>query len=400
MKATVFLILVIALVALAANISFGAVDSVDILIKALVDKQIITEEDATSVRAEIAGIRVEEEAKKKSFNVSGRRPIKLSGYLQARYTHSNLAGFNDLFDAKAARLTLAGDATEDVDYKLQVDFAGSRKGLTEATLTTNADPLKTKLATKSAYFAKPLLLDAVIGYKLPNETKLSFGQFKVPFGWENLTSNTNLDTINRSLVTESLVPGRDTGSQGSDIGVQWNGVKPLGETGAQSLEYYLGAFNGAGINVGDDNDRKDPAARLVWNFGPSNAHLGASYFNGAVGANSATHSRTGAEIVYLFGPYVFKSEYIKAKDASVHKKGWYATAVRQWSATIQGVVRYDQIDPDTAVGNDKTGTLTLGFNKFLNKDGYTRWQVNYEARRGQGTQISYDQTLAQFQTGF
>lgn len=400
MKVTVLLILVIVLVALAANVTLGAVDSVDILIKALVDKQIITEDDAAAVRAEIAGIRVEEEAKKKSFNIGAKRPIKLSGYLQERYTHSNLAGFNDFFEAKRARLSLAGDATDKVDFKLQVDFAGSRSGLTSATLTPNADPLKTKLSTKSTNNAKPLLLDAVIGYKLSSDNRLSIGQFKVPFGWENLTSSTNLDTINRSLVTESLVPGRDTGNQGRDVGVLWSGVRPLDEYGARSLEYYLGAFNGSGINVSDDNDRKDPAARLVWNFGPSNAHLGVSYFNGAVGANSAVHTRTGTELVYVLGPYALKSEYIWGKDSTTNKSGWYSTLVRNFSSSTQGVIRFDELHSNTATQNDPVDTWTFGFNKFLNKDGYTRWQINYETRRGSLAASGQNQILAQFQAGF
>lgn len=388
MRGTVVLILVIALMALAASSTLAAVDSVDILIKVLVDRQIITEDDAASVRAEIANIRQEEEAKKKSFNVSAKRPVKLSGYIQERYRDSNLPGFNDTFEPKRVRFVLAGDATDKVDFKLQVDFAGSRKALTSA--------------TKSALFGKPLLLDAVLGYKFPGENKLSIGQFKIPFGWENLTSSPFLDTINRSLVTETLVPGRDTGNQGRDVGVQWSGLTPLGEDGTRSFEYYLGAFNGAGINTLDDNPAKDPAARLVWNFGPSNAHLGASYFNGAVGADRAEHDRAGGELVYFLGPYGLKSEYIRGTDTHTNKRGWYATLVRQWSARTQGVVRYDQLDPDTAVNGNNVGTWTFGINRFLNKDGYTRWQVNYETRRGNGQPAtsSQNQILAQYQGGF
>ncbi|MHB1462481.1 MAG: porin [Armatimonadota bacterium] len=391
---------VITLVAMTANAAYAAVDSVDILIKALVEKNIITEDDAAAVRAEVALIRQDEEAAKKSAPVTGKRPIKLSGYVQERYTSSNQDGANDFLDAKRVRLSLAGEAATRVDFKLQLDFAGSRKGLTEATLTPNADPTKIKLGTKSAVFGKPLLLDAVIGYTFQNDSRLAIGQFKLPFGLENLTSSTNLDTINRTLTTESLVPGRDTGNQGRDIGVLWSGAKPLGKDGVQSIDYSLGLFNGAGINVGDDNGRKDPAARVVWNFGPAGAHIGASYFDGAVGLANTAHKRTGTELVYAKGPYTLKGEYVWGKDADVEKKGWYTTLVRQWSASTQGVIRYDQIDPNTSVADDYTGVLTIGFNRFLTKDGSTRWQLNYETRSGQGTQPSYNQLLAQFQTQF
>ena len=400
MKGITVLLLVIALVVLMTSVTLGAVDSVDILIKTLVEKQIITEDDAAAVRAEIANIRQEEDAKKKSFNVAGKRLIKLSGYVQERYVDSSATGSNGYLETRRARLSLAGDATEKVDFKVQVDFAGSRKGLTDATLVPNADPNQIKLNTKSANFGKPTLLDAVIGYRLGNEAKLSVGQFKIPFGLENLTSSTNLNTINRSLVTETLVPGRDTGNQGRDVGVQYSNFIPLNEDGTKSLEYYLGVFNGSGINVVDENTRKDPAARLVWKPGTPGLTLGMAYFNGAVGGVEADHNRLGGELVYALGSWWLKGEYIWAKDAATSKHGWYTTLVRRLSSSTQFVTRYDLLDPDNNTNSDNTGTWTFGFNKFLNKDGYTRWQVNYERRREEGTQVPNDQFLAQFQAGF
>lgn len=402
MKGTVVLILVIALVALVANTTLAAVDSVDVLIKVLVDKNIITEDDAASVRAEIANIRQDEEAKKKTFSISAKRPIKLSGYIQERYTQSNQAASNDMMEPKRVRLVLAGDATDKTDFKLQVDFAGSRSGLNGATLTPNADPLKDKLATKSANFSKPTLLDAVWGYKLSTDRKLSIGQFKIPFGLENLTSSYALDTINRSLVTESLVPGRDNGSQGRDIGVQYNGVAASTEEGIKGFEYYVGVFNGAGINVPDDNGRKDSVARVVWKPGIPGLTLAGEYYNGVAGARpkQAVHNRQGGELVYLHGPWSLKSEYIWGRDGAANKSGWYGTVIRQLTASTQAVVRFDELFSNTAAQRGPISTWTLGFNKFLNKDGYTRWQINYEGRRAPDQLNTFDQVVAQFQAGF
>lgn len=400
MKRTLTTLLFIGFIVLKVNLALAAVDSVDILIKALVEKGIITEDDAAAVRAEIGTIRQDEEEKRKSFNVTGKRPIKLSGYIQERYVQSKQEGFNDSLEARRVRLALSGDATPNVDFKLQVDFAGSRKALTDAKLTTDPDPTKAKLATKSSSVGKPALLDAVFGYKLAGDNKLSIGQFKVPFGLENLTSSTNLDTINRSQVTEALVPGRDIGSQGRDIGVQLAGTKSLAEDGSRQIEYTVGLFNGAGINVGDDNGRKDPAARLVWKPGVEGLSLGLAHYNGAIGSSHSAHVRTGGEAVFLYGPWAVRSEYIRAKDGAVKKKGWYATVVKQIGAASQAVVRYDRLDSDTSVGDDASSTLTLGLNWFLNKDGYTRWQLNYERRREEGAQVPNDLLLAQYQAGF
>ncbi|MBI2844208.1 MAG: hypothetical protein HYX78_12475 [Armatimonadetes bacterium] len=273
-----------------------------------------------------------------------------------------------------------------------MDFAGSRKGVTGVNFTNSK--------TTTNLVSKPTLLDAVIGYKLAGDNKLNIGQFKIPFSLENLTSSTNLDLINRSQVVEALVPGRDIGAQGRDVGVQFSGIKNLAEDGAKQIEYYMGLFNGAGINAGDDNDRKDPAVRFVLRPGLEGLSLGLSHYNGATGATRADHVRTGGEAVYFYGPWALKIEYIAGKDGSVHRKGHYATLVRKFRPLLHGAVRFDRLDPNTGAANDVTSTFTAGLSWFLNKDGYSRWQLNYEHRWEQGAQISNDQILAQFQAGF
>ncbi|HEY3297597.1 MAG TPA: porin [Armatimonadota bacterium] len=395
MKITAVITIILSLVLLTANFAAAAsVDSVDILIKALVDRQIITEDDASAVRAEIATIRQDEEANKKSYSVTGKQPIKLSGYVQERYVQSTQPGVNSSLEARRVRLTLSGDATPTVDYKVQLEFAGSRKGLTDSSIKNGA------LSSKTGSFGKPLLVDGVIGYKVFGGNKLSVGQFKIPFGLENLTSSYNLDTINRTQVTETLVPGRDNGSQGRDIGVQFGGTKQLNEEGSKQLEYQLAFFNGAGINVGDDNGRKDVAGRVLWKPGIDGLSIGAAHYNGSAGAARLAHVRTGGEAVFIRGPWTVKSEYVWAKDASINKKGWYATLVRQLNSNTQAVVRYDNLDPNTSADNDRASTWTYGLNRFLNKDGSTRIQLNYERHLEQGTQKPNDLILAQFQAGY
>jgi phosphate-selective porin len=56
------------------------------------------------------------------------------------------------------------------------------------------------------------------------------GRFKIPFGQERLTSIAELDFINRSLASEALTPGRDTG------------VQVHGRIGDGILTYMAGAF--------------------------------------------------------------------------------------------------------------------------------------------------------------
>ena len=370
----------------------AVVDSTDILIKALIDKKVITEDDASGVRAEIASIRQDEEAARKSYNVTSKRAIRLSGYGQFRYTLSDDAAQNIGFEIKRFRLSIAGDPTPTVDFKAQLEFAGSKKAVT----AVDAVPAK----SKTDIFSKPLLLDVVIGYKLTQTDKLSAGQFYVPFGLESITSDASLDTINRSQATEKLVPGRDTGNQGRDIGVQLSGTSSLGTD--RSLEYTAAILNGAGINVGDDNKRKDIAGHIIVKPGVDGLTVGGSYFSGATGAAKVTHRRTGYETTYLNGAWTVKGEYITGKD-DVSKHGYYATLVRNITPVTQGVVRYDNVSTSAFKSTDTvkpTKVLTLGVNWFLSKDTLTRVVFNYERKREVGVQVPNDVILAQFQTSF
>jgi len=380
----IFVWLAILTVILLGMTSYAAVDSTDLLIQKLIEKQILTEEEAAAVRADIATQQQEEEAARKSSPVTAKKPVRISGYTQIRYTDAQGANTPGTFEARRVRLTIAGDATPDVDYLTMVDLSGARKAVTDNTF-------------KTALFGKPVLLDAAIGVKIPANIKITFGQFKVPFGLESLTSDAGLDTINRSQVTETLVPGRDNGAQGRDVGVQFGGAQPLRSA---QVEYALAVFNGAGINIGDDNDHKDLAARVAVKPGIDGLSFGLSHYAGASGSSEAARNRTGGEVQYLIGPWKLQGEYIAGRDGAVRKHGWYALAARTLAPTLQAVARYERLDPNDTVNTDATRSLTGGITWLLGKDGVTRLQLNYEAKREQGTQVDNNQVLAQFQTGF
>lgn len=362
----------------------AAVDSTDILIKALIEKKIISEDDAAAIRAEIATIRQDEEAAKKSAPVTAKRPVRISGLTQLRYINAEGPNTPSTLEARRVRLTVAGNATPDVDYRFQVDFAGSRKAVTDNTF-------------KTASFGKPILLEANIGYTLPGDHKITIGQQKVPFGLENLASSSNLDLINYAQVTDALVPSRDLGAQGYDAGILLTGARPLG---TNQVEYALGLFNGNGTNLSDDNEHKDLAARLVWKPNLPGLALGADLYQGQAGANKADRNRTGLDATYVRGPWTFRGEWITGKDAAVDKRGWYATAVRTLKPNLQAALRYDVYDPNTDVEDNASDAITGGLTWLLSPDGLTRVQLNYERRHEEGDSVPNDQVLAQFQTGF
>lgn len=102
---------------------------------------------------------------------------------------------------------------------------------------------------------KPLE-DANVAYDFSHGNTLfvlKAGQFKVPFGRQELTSSGNQQFVDRSLVSTEFARGRD-------IGLQISGLLLGGK-----LDWRVGAFNGAGRNVtSNDNAKLQYDARLTW----------------------------------------------------------------------------------------------------------------------------------------
>jgi phosphate-selective porin len=219
----------------------------------------------------------------------------------------------------------------------------------------------------------PILLDARLDVNYLPYAKLIVGQFKIPFSQENLISSRDLIPIERSLVVNNLVPGRDIGSNGRDIGAQIAG-NFFGGDGRPLFDYSVGVFNGAGINRRDDNRRKDVAARLVVH--PlAELSLAGDYYNGATGTSELSRERSGAEFAYVGRSYSLRGEYIWGHDAAIDKRGWYTQFAYRFKPKWEGLFRFDNFDPDRQARNDTTNTYLTGVNWYLSK--WVKFQANY-----------------------
>lgn len=118
--------------------------------------------------------------------------------------------------------------TKDLTYEMQANFADSSNVLEDANV--NYDFTEGK---KSAM--------------------LKIGQFKVPFGRQELTSSGSQQFVDRSTVSNTFARGRD-------IGVQLWGTPAGGK-----IDWRVGVFNGNGRTVSrNDNDDLQLNARLQW----------------------------------------------------------------------------------------------------------------------------------------
>jgi phosphate-selective porin OprO/OprP len=267
--------------------------------------------------------------------------------------------------------------------------------------------------------------------------RIKVGQFKEPYGLENLYSDLWLDFLERPVAENFIRPEQDLG------------LMFFGKLFGKRLEYGVGIFNGSGTNIAESNDDKDAAGRLAltpfagrenkWvkhltfggsmtygkqsstldNTGPTTAG-GTRFltFVNPTAVNDVTvndfRTRAGGDIEWLVGPFSLKGEYVFSRIRNVAFGG----INRQWdlhgfsgqatylltgeTKTNQGPVlpkrpfnpvdgrwgavelaarfealRSDQglIDAGFAAGTDDLWSVTGGLNWYLNR--HIRTSTNY-----------------------
>src|SRR4029453_11206831 len=138
---------------------------------------------------------------------------------------------NDRFRLRRARINLTGDYAEQFDFKLEGDF-GQNDGTS---------------GSRTAFSAT----DIWVNYHQFPAAQVRVGQYKAPFGLEQLTPDYSLLTIERTLPTGAITPDRQIGVElwGKPLTSIWPEQKDL-------LTYYAGIFNGNGrnITVNDNNE--------------------------------------------------------------------------------------------------------------------------------------------------
>lgn len=111
--------------------------------------------------------------------------------------------------------------------------------------------------------------------------RLHAGQFKVPYGAQELTSSGSQMFVDRALVSNSFFRGRDTG------------VALWGATAGNKLEWRIGMFNGNGLTrTVNDNNKFQYNARLMWQPNGSQVLNQRAWVTGALYSESDFESTT------------------------------------------------------------------------------------------------------------
>jgi phosphate-selective porin len=358
--------------------------STDDVLNLLVQKSVISQKDADSIRAEAAIAAQSNLAKIKSFAVNAGKKISLSGYTQVRYQALEEAGKIDGFDIRRARVDVKGVISPYWSYRVQFDLAGS-----------------------------PKLIDAYTELKINDLLNFTVGQAKIPFSLENLTSSNKLEMIDRSQAVEALVArGKDVigNHNGRDIGVQLGGTilkvqdRPL-------IDYRLGIYNGTGINTTDTNEKKDFAARLI-THPITGLDLSAGLYNGSryiaevktgtvvtTPARNADRDRFGLDLNYDWNDLAIRVEYLHGKDDATKREGYYIQGGYYFfQKKLELLAKYDFYDADKSKADDASTWVVLGANYNFNAN--TRLQFNYTLKQEEGTSIDNNYASIQLQIGF
>ncbi len=308
------------------------------------------------------------------------------------------------FLVRRARIGLAGTFYKYFDFFVEADFGQGASGRD----------------------GNVVLTDGFLDIHYWPELRLRAGQFKVPFGYEELFSDNNIDFVERS-VADNLVPSRDMGAMVH--GSAFDGL----------VSYALGGFNGSGQNKRDTNDSKDIVGRLV--LAPfkqtgspwlKNLQVGGDVAWGDEDSGQSLQGKTDAQFVffrsiptrgdrlrysgeaaYYYGPFTMYGEYIQTREErkglgsggsnldDLYGRGWYVTMTylltgetkvpgqpvipTRWATPVgpekgwgawELAARFEQLDfrAKDIIGN-RVNAVTAGVNWYLTPN--VKWMANF-----------------------
>jgi phosphate-selective porin len=257
-------------------------------------------------------------------------------------------------------LDFKGNATNDLTYRLQIDFATS-----------------------------PKIIDAYVEWKPFKFISLQAGQFKTAYTLENPYSPASLETADNSQVISKLI--QDYNNNGRDIGLSLNGSF-FQKAGYSLIEYKLALLNGNNINTTDNNKTKDVYGILLINPLKS-VTFDASYYKGQYGLETAKYdrNRTSFGARYDDGKLLVRAEYVAGEIGTTQANlkdalGYYITAGYYLTAKIQPVLKYDFYQNDKTTASTAITNYVVGLNYWVTPK--TRLQVNYTHKDNSNSSIA------------
>ncbi len=218
------------------------IEELDQRIRILDRKQEIAAEDAAARQKSAPVITASE----KGFGIKsadGQFEYRLRGLAQLDYRHFDGSGpassIYDGFLARRIRPTFEGTVHGKYGFRFTPEFAESGDGSATSGIAQN----------------KARVVDAYLDIRHNPEASIRIGKFKPFVGLERLQSGGDIKFIERSYVSNNILPNRDLG------------ISLYGDVADKKLSYAVGVFNGVkdggeNFTAQDENQAKDIAARI------------------------------------------------------------------------------------------------------------------------------------------
>jgi len=224
--------------------------------------------------------------------------------------------------------------------------------------------------------SNPQLVHAYMDYKVNSYLNIRAGQFLAPFGIEGNEGIIINPAIERSLTLRRL----NTFRMFSDIGVQAFGSW-------LQFNYAVALVNGTGANRAEQIDPKDFIGRVGFNL-TDGLEIGLSghagyYLTGQGLDEERARYRAALDVNFKNGPLFIRGELVTRQDnitnsQDVVMNGGYLLTGYKLTDSFEAIVRYEHLNPNSDVDNNRLEIITLGANYYLM--GRSRLSVNYEFR--------------------
>ncbi|NDV67397.1 porin [Dysgonomonas sp. 25] len=329
------------------------------LLQKLVEKQVLTQEEADELLKESAAKpdnnKIEEAAAKVRSIFNNTPYLQIGGYGLFLHTYDNTKAVKHNTRTRVVYLHARGQLTDKLSYFFMSEFVN------------------------------PMVYEYYIDWTPIKEANIRLGQFKVPYTIENPYSATALETVFNTRSVSALAGMGDDVMQyqnginnsGRDLGVQVSG-NALNDL----IDYKIGLFQGAGMNTSDKDNSKNLAGTIL--FQPikglkvgGSAIWGEATYKLPHEAVEDTHVRNRWSIggEYRSDRLYVRSEWLRGKDGKTDKEGLYGTAkyyILPTKLNLVGKVDYFNQDKES---NSEVLDYLIGADYYF----YTncRIQLNY-----------------------
>jgi hypothetical protein len=340
--------------------------------------------------------------------------VKLAGRLQEQFYYfdneayvSSGVGAQSNFFTRRARIEARGQISENVTVFIQPSFEGGRP----LTATTTCTPALVCTTTGRSGLR---LRDAWIDVRFSPEASkgalyLRAGQEKRPYSRYELTSSTNLPSIERGA-GQGLLPRASNdlfagaGFLSHDVGASVRYEYKLDDTRLVTVK--LGAYNGQGESLNDVNDKKSFGARATVAATPK-LDIGGSWFShdaivtvGGVPDSGFTNTafgfdaqwgKPGDEGLYAIAEYLQGDSPTEAKPTMRGIQGIAAYNIRMtsptsWLYAVEPAFRIDFADPNTDTDDDRVTTLTAVLGIYMSSRAQLRVAYERESFQAPGAE--------------